>query len=151
VTAMAVSLVVMTVLLVVGRVAYGVTLPTATIPAVVVTAIVGSATFCVLGYALSTAIDSADSAQPVVQAIMLPLYFISGIFIPNPNLPSWLQHVARIFPVEHLADALHHAYDPAVHGAGFVWSDLAVLGVWAAFGLAIALRRFAWAPAAAAG
>jgi ABC-2 type transport system permease protein len=151
VTAMAVSLVVMTVLLVVGRVAYGVTLPTATIPGVVVTAIVGSATFCVLGYALSTAIDSADSAQPMVQAIMLPLYFISGIFIPNPNLPSWLQHVAKVFPVEHLADALHHAYDPAVHGTGFVWSDLAVLGVWAAVGLAVALRRFAWAPAAAAG
>jgi ABC-2 type transport system permease protein len=151
VTAMTVSLVVMTVLLLVGRVAYGVTLPTATIPAVVVTAIVGSATFCVLGYALSTAIDSADSAQPVVQAIMLPLYFISGIFIPNPSLPTWLQHVATIFPVEHLADALHHAYDPAVHGAGFVWADLAVLAAWAAVGLAIALRRFAWAPAAAAG
>jgi ABC-2 type transport system permease protein len=151
VTSMAVSLVVMTVLLTVGRLAYGVTLPTATIPAVAVTAIVGSAAFCVLGFALSTAIDSADSAQPMVQAIMLPLYFISGVFIPNPNLPSWLQHVAKVFPVEHLANALHHAYDPAVQGAGFVWSDLAVLGLWAAFGLVVALRRFAWAPAAAAG
>jgi ABC-2 type transport system permease protein len=151
VTAMSSSLVVMTVLLAVGRVAYGVTLPTSTIPAVAVTAIVGSATFCVLGFALSTAIDSEDSAQPVVQAIMLPLYFISGVFIPNPNLPSWLQHVAKVFPVEHLANALHHAYDPAVQGAGFVWSDLAVLGLWAAFGLVVALRRFAWAPAAAAG
>jgi ABC-2 type transport system permease protein len=128
-----------------------VSLPTSTIPAVAVTAIVGSATFCVLGFALSTAIDSEDSAQPVVQAIMLPLYFISGVFIPNPNLPSWLQHVARIFPVEHLANALHHAYDPATQGSGFVWSDLAVLALWAAVGLAVALRRFAWAPAAAAG
>lgn len=151
VTAMTVSLVVMAVLLAVGRVAYGVTLPASTIPAVVVTAIVGSATFCVLGYALSTAISSADSAQPVVQAIMLPLYFISGVFIPNPNLPAWLQDVARIFPVQHLAGALHHAYDPAVHGSGFVWSDLAVLAVWAALGAAVALRRFAWVPAVAAG
>ncbi len=151
VTSMAVSLVVMAALLTVGRLAYGVTLPTATIPAVAVTAIVGSATFCVLGFALSTAIDSEDAAQPMVQAIMLPLYFISGVFIPNPNLPGWLQHVARIFPVQHLADALHHAYDPAVHGSGFVWGDLGVLAVWAAAGLAVALRRFAWAPAAAAG
>jgi ABC-2 type transport system permease protein len=150
-TAMGVSLVAMGVLLVLGRVAYGVTLPGSTIPAVVLTAVLGSATFCVLGYALATAIGTADSAQPMVQAIMLPLYLISGIFIPNPNLPNWLQHVAKFLPVEHLADALHHAYDPAVHGSGIVWSDLGVLAAWAAVGLVVALRRFAWAPVAAAG
>jgi ABC-2 type transport system permease protein len=145
-TAMAVSLVVMTVLLAVGRFAYGVHLPTSTIPGVAVTAVIGSAAFCVLGYALSTAIGSADAAQPMVQAIMLPLYFISGVFIPNVQLPSWLRHVAEVFPVQHLADGLHHAYDPAVHGVGIVWSDLAVLGVWALVGLVVALHRFRWTP-----
>ncbi len=149
VTAIAVSVAVSTMLLAVGRVAYGVHLPTSTIPVVAATIIAGSATFCVLGYALSTAIGSADAAQPTTQAIMLPLYFISGVFIPNPSLPGWLQDVARVFPVAHLADALHHAYDPAVHGSGVVWSDLGVLAAWAAVGLVVALRRFAWAPAAA--
>ena len=149
-TAMSVSLVVMTVLLMVGRFAYGVHLPTATIPGVALTAVVGSATFCVLGYAFSTAIGSEDAAQPMVQAVMLPLYFISGVFIPNVNLPSWLRHVAEFFPVQHLADGLHHAYDPTVHGVGLVWSDLAVLGVWALVGLVVALRRFSWTPAARA-
>jgi ABC-2 type transport system permease protein len=80
---------------------------------------------------------------------MLPLYFISGVFIPNPQLPGWLQHVASVFPVQHLADGLHHAYDPAVHGSGFVWSDLAVLAAWCAAGALVALRRFSWMPAAA--
>jgi ABC-2 type transport system permease protein len=149
-TAMGVSLAAMGVLLVLGRVAYGVTLPGSTVPAVIVTAVLGSATFCAVGYALSTQIASADSAQPMVQAIMLPLYFISGVFIPNPNLPSWLQHVATFFPVEHLADALHHAYDPTVQGTGVVWGDLGVLAAWAAVGLMVALRRFAWTPASAA-
>jgi len=148
-TAIAVSAATSAVLLVVGRVAYGVQLPTSTIPSVAATIVAGSATFCVLGYALSTAIGSEDSAQPVTQAIMLPLYFISGVFIPNPSLPQWLQDVARVFPVYHLAAALHHAYDPAVQGAGFMWSDLGVLAAWAAIGLAVALRRFAWAPTAA--
>jgi len=148
-TAIVVSMVVSVVLLAVGRAAYGVELPTSTIPGVGVTIVAGSATFCVLGYALSTAIGSADSAQPTVQAIMLPLYFISGVFIPNPNLPQWLQDVARVFPVQHLADALHHAFDPAARGAGFVWSDLGMLAAWAAIGLAVALHRFAWAPTAA--
>ena len=147
-TAMAVSLVVMAVVLVVGRFAYGVHLPTSTIPGVALTAVVGSATFCALGYALVTAVGSEDAAQPLVQAIMLPLYFISGVFIPNVNLPGWLRHVAEFFPVQHLADGLHHAYDPAVHGIGIVWSDLGVLALWAAVGLAVALRRFSWTPAA---
>jgi ABC-2 type transport system permease protein len=149
-TAMAVSLSVLAVLLAVGRFAYGVHLPGSTIPAVVLIAVVGSATFCALGYALSTAIGSADAAQPTVQAIMLPLYFVSGVFIPNVNLPGWLRHLAEVFPVQHLADGLHHAYDPAVQGSGIVWSDLGVLALWAVAGLAVALRRFSWTPAAAA-
>ncbi len=146
-TSMSVSLAVMTVVLLVGRFAYDVHLPTSTIPGIAITAIVGSATFCVLGYALSTRIDSEDAAQPTVQAIMLPLYFISGVFIPNVNLPSWLRDVAKFFPVQHLADGLHHAYDPAVAGVGIVWSDLGVLILWALVGLAVALRRFSWTPA----
>jgi ABC-2 type transport system permease protein len=149
-TAMAVSLVVLTVLLLVGRFAYGVHLPTSAIPGIALTAVVGSAAFCVLAYAFSTAVANEDAAQPMVQAVMLPLYFISGVFIPNVNLPSWLRHIAQFFPVQHLADGLHHAYDPAVHGSGVVWSDLAVLVVWALAGLVVALARFSWTPAAQA-
>src|SRR5205085_1419946 len=89
--AIVVALAVMTVLLLIGRFAYGVHLPSETLPGVVLTGIVGAVTFCCLGYALSTAIRSADAAQPMVQAIMLPLYFISGVFIPNVSLPHWLQ------------------------------------------------------------
>ncbi len=150
-TAMAISLVVMTVLLLVGRFGYGVRLPSSTIPGVLLTAVVGSATFCILGYAITTVIGSEDAAQPMVQAIMLPLYFISGVFIPNVNLPSWLRHVAEVFPVQHLADGLHRAMNPATHGSGIVGSDVGVLALWAAAGLAVALVRFSWTPAGASG
>ena len=58
-TAITVSLATLTMLLAVGHFAYGIHLSAATIPDVAVTAIVGSAAFCVLGYALSTRIRSA--------------------------------------------------------------------------------------------
>jgi len=148
-TAVTVSVVVLAVLLAFGRFLYGVKLPTSTLPGIALTAVVGSITFCVLGYALSTAIKDEDAAQPMVQAIMLPLYFISGVFVPNINLPSWLHHVAQVFPVEHLADGLRNAYSPTVHGVGIVWSDIGVLALWAAIGLAVALVRFSWLPSAA--
>jgi ABC-2 type transport system permease protein len=149
-TAMVVSLATTTVLMLVGRFAYGAELPARMIPAVALTATVGSITFCVLAHALSALIGSADAAQPVVQATVLPLYFISGVFVPDVDLPPWLWHIAEFFPVEHLANALHSAYDPAVRGTGIAWSDLAVLTIWMVGGLVIALRRFRWMPAAAA-
>jgi ABC-2 type transport system permease protein len=148
-TAIIVALAVMTVLVLIGRFAYGVHLPTRTLPGVILTGVLGAACFCCLGYALSTAIHSADAAQPMVQAIMLPLYFISGVFIPNVSLPTWLRDIARVFPVQHLAGGLHHAFDPATTGMGIVWSDIGVLATWGAVGLAVALARFTWMPAAA--
>jgi ABC-2 type transport system permease protein len=150
-TAVGVSLVVVAVLLALGRVAYGVKLPTSALPGIAFTAVVGSITFCVLGYALSTFVQNEDAAQPVVQAIMLPLYFISGIFIPNISLPPWLRHVASVFPVQHLAAAFRHSYLPGAHGDGIVWSDIGVLAIWAAIGAVVALRRFSWLPKSATG
>ena len=150
-TAMGVSLVVVAGLLGFGRVVYGVKLPTSALPGIAFTTIVGSLTFCVLAYALSTVIQNEDAAQPTVMAVMLPLYFISGIFIPNISLPTWLQHVASVFPVQHLAAGFRHAYLPGARGVGIVWSDIGVLAIWAAIGLGVALLRFSWLPKAAAG
>ena len=150
-TAVGVSLVVVAGLLAFGRVVYHVKLPTSALPGIAFTAIVGSITFCVLAYAISTVIQNEDAAQPTVMAIMLPLYFISGIFIPNINLPAWLRHVASVFPVQHLAAGFRHAYVPGAHGVGIVWSDIGVLLLWAAIGVAVALRRFSWLPKAASG
>ena len=150
-TAIAVSLAVMTVLLLIGRFGYGVRISPGTLPGVVLTAVVGAISFCCVGYAFTTVIHNADAAQPMVQAVILPLYFISGVFIPNVNLPTWLRDIARVFPVQHLANGLHHAFDPATTGNGIVWSDLGVLALWAVAGLAVALARFSWTPAAATG
>jgi ABC-2 type transport system permease protein len=135
-------------LIFIGWAAYGAHLPGRTIPAIVVTVVVGSVTFCVLGYALASVIGSADSAQPVVQVVVLPLYFISGIFVASDIIPNWLTNVARVFPVYHLQRAMLTAFDPHTTGNGFAWSDLLVLGVWGLAGLAIAIRRFSWQPKA---
>jgi ABC-2 type transport system permease protein len=149
-SAIVVALGVMAVLLLIGRFGFGVRLPASTLPGVIVIGALGAVTFSCLAYALTTVIKDEDAAQPMVQAIMLPLYFISGVFVPNVNLPTWLRDVAEVFPVQHLADGLHHAFDPATHGAGFAWLDIGMLLLWAAIGLAIGLSRFTWLPASAA-
>jgi ABC-2 type transport system permease protein len=106
---------------------------------------VGSLALACLGYAVSSAIGSADSAQPVTLAITLPLSFISGVYIPSLRLPSALQHIAEVFPLQHLVAALDRGFLPG--STGVAWGDLAVVAVWGLAGLALALWRFRWVPA----
>src|SRR5215207_7391363 len=68
---------------VIGKLVYDVSLPDQTIPAVLVTLAVGAAAFSCLGFALTTIIPSEDAAPAVTNALLLPLYFISGVFIPD--------------------------------------------------------------------
>ncbi|HTR75517.1 MAG TPA: ABC transporter permease [Solirubrobacterales bacterium] len=132
-------------LLAVGAIAFGVHFPAKGLPALVLGVLGGAVAFCGLGYALSTFADSADAAQPMIQLIMFPLFFISGIWIPLSELPTWLATIAKIFPVEHVADLVHRAYVGAVP-VGPVLLDFAVLLAWAVVGATIAARRFVWLP-----
>ncbi|MGF1427725.1 ABC transporter permease [Kitasatospora sp. LaBMicrA B282] len=145
-TSVVVALGTTAVLLVIGWAAYHAHVPGRTAPALVVAVILGALSFCCLGFALASLIRNEDAAQPITQAIVLPLYFISGVFVPVSTLPHWLVDVANIFPVRHLAAALLAAYNPHTRGAGFAGGDLLVVALWGIGGLAVALRRFRWVP-----
>jgi ABC-2 type transport system permease protein len=91
-------------------------------------------------------VPNPDAAPAVVNAVVLPLLFISDVFIPAENAPAWLTDVANVFPVRHLSLALQTAFSPFERGRGVEWADLAVVAAWGALGAAIALRRFSWEP-----
>jgi ABC-2 type transport system permease protein len=145
-TAVVVALGITGVLLAIGWAAYGAHIPARTAPALVVTVVVGTLAFCCLGYALASIIRNEDAAQPITQAVMLPLYFISGVFVSVTVLPNWLVDVAGVFPVRHLAAALLVAYNPHTSGSGFAATDLLVVAAWGVGGLLVALRTFRWLP-----
>ena len=57
------------------------------------------------------AIPNADAAPPIVNAAILPLLFLSGIFIPiDDERRHWIGSSANVFPVKHFADAMRAAY-----------------------------------------
>lgn len=145
-TSVVVALGITALLLGVGWLFYRAAVPGRTAPALVVTVIVGALAFCCLGFALASVIRNQDSAQPITQAVMLPLYFISGVFVAVSVLPHWLVDLADVFPVRHLAAALLTAYNPHTMGAGFAGTDLLIVAAWGVGGLAIALRKFSWVP-----
>ena len=145
-TATGVTLLLVVAVVLLGRLVYGVTVPTTTLPALALTVLVGTAAGCALGFALSTVIPSEGAAPAITNAVILPLYFFSGIFIPTDDIPEAMQRVGDVFPVKHLFEAILTAFDPTTTGTGIAWGDLAVIVLWGLFGAVVAVRRFRWAP-----
>ena len=142
-----VALLMMVLLAAIGRVLYGVPIPWDRSPAILITLVAGAASFCCLGVALTAAIPSQDAAAPIVNALLLPLYFLSGVFIPDDQLPEGVIHFADVFPIRHFFEALLDAYLPAAGGgAAISWDNLGVLAIWGVVGLLLAVRFFRWTP-----
>lgn len=145
-TSIVVSLLMLALLMAVGRLAYDVALPTSTIPAVLVALVVGAASLCTLGFAITTAIPTENAAPAVVNAIVLPLYFVSGVFVGEEDLPAGMRRAGDLFPVKHLFRAMLTAFDPGTGGAGFEPGHLAAVTAWGSVGLVVAVATFRWAP-----
>ena len=116
------------------------------LPALLVTLIVGAATFCALGAATAAFVPNADAASPIVNAIILPLFFTSNVFIRLPSPPDWLATVRDVFPVIHFFEALQTSFNPFVEGSGFEWGHLGVVALWGVGGAVVAARFFTWEP-----
>jgi ABC-2 type transport system permease protein len=127
-----------------GHFVYDATIPSgASLLKFAVVVLVGSAAFCALGLALSAAIPNSDAAAPIVNAVALPVEFLSGIFIAFGNTtPSWILWVARVFPVRHFALGMEAGF----LGTPFSWTDVLIVAAWGAGGLIIAVRFFSWEP-----
>jgi ABC-2 type transport system permease protein len=125
-----------------GRLFFGVGWPPDPLALAVFVA-AGVVCFAALGVALSHAIPNFDSAPAYVNAIFLPLIFVSGVFYDADSAPAFLRDIAQALPLTHLIDGLSAAM---VTGAPLTdnLSDLAVVALWGALGVAIAIRGFSW-------
>jgi ABC-2 type transport system permease protein len=142
-----VALMMLVLLAAIGRLLYGVEIPWDRLPAILLSLVVGAAAFCCLGIALTAAIPSQDAAAPIVNAMLLPLYFLSGVFIPDDQLPSGVIHFADLFPIRHFFEAFFEAYVPANGAGGAIsWDNLAIVAIWGVAGLLLAIRFFRWTP-----
>ena len=131
---------------VIGRVLYDVPFPTSTIPALLLTLLVGAFSFTALGFALTALIPSEDAAPAVTNFVVLPLYFLSGVFIPQSEIPDGVLDFSNLFPIRHFFECFLTGYDPLTTGAGFEWGHLGIVLLWGVAGLLLALRTFRWTP-----
>ena len=127
-----------------GRLVYTAEIPTGlSLLRFIVALLVGASAFCALGLATTAVIPNSDAAAPIVNAIILPLEFLSGIFIAFSNTtPAWILWVAKVFPIRHFVLSMQAGF----LGAAFSWTDVLVVAAWGVAGVVLAIRFFTWEP-----
>ncbi|MEV4459436.1 ABC transporter permease [Microbispora sp. NPDC004025] len=139
-------------LLAVGVLAFGLPLPStaARWETLVWVLLLGAVACTLLAVAFSSVIPNARSASAIVTLPFLVLQFISGVFFPYSQLPSWMQTVAALFPLKWMTQGLRSVFLPGdfarVEPAG-VWEldrVALVLAAWCLAGLALSFLTFRW-------
>lgn len=137
-------------MLTLGVVAYDLEIDPAKMPAAFVTFLVGVGSFAALGMALAAVVKTASSASAAANAIILPLAFVSNIFIQVDDAPRWIEVIGEIFPLKAFAQAFQDCFTPFVEAPAFNWASLAFIAAWGALGLVVAITRFSWEPSGSA-
>jgi len=143
VSTLIVALVQIALLLAVGRLGFGVHLPS-NLVAFALALLVGVFAFTALGVAMSTLIPTTEAAGPLTSIVFFVLLFLSGLWFPlQPG--STLARISAYFPIRHFIVAVFAPFN-AHAGSPWAWHDLAVLALWGAAGCFVAARRWRWAP-----
>ena len=143
VTSLVIALLMVIVMLALGSFAYGVRVDIDRLPWLVAGVLIGAIAFSCLGMMLAALTPSTEAAPPLANVVVLPLYFISGVFVPIESLPAWLGNIAALLPVAPFVKVVTWAYVPATTTP---WRALGLLIAWGMVGLIIASWRFRWTP-----
>ncbi len=136
----------------IGVVFYGVEIYARTLPAAIVTFLIGVGTFAALGLLVAALVKTGESATAVTNATLLPLAFISGVFlVPSSDAPQWLTTVADIFPLKHFVEPFSQAFNPTYTGSGWEWASLGYMLLWGLVAGFLAVRLFKWESPAGSG
>ena len=134
-------------MLAVGAALYDLDVDPAKLPAVAVTFGVGVATFAALGMMVAALVPSAASAGAVANATILPLAFVSNVFVvTGQDSPTWMTTVGDFFPLRPFVTAFQDAFNPDVAAPGIAWGRLAYVAVWGVVGIVVAVKSFRWEP-----
>lgn len=140
-----VALITLAAIWVLATVMYGTALPPDW-AGVLVTFLASVVCFAVLGLAVASLVRTGQAFIGVALGTLLPLAFVSDVFVVGAAFPPWLDTVSWVFPLRHATRSMTQAVDAGALGAGFGPGHLAVLAAWTLAGLAVVAWRFSWVP-----
>jgi ABC-type multidrug transport system permease subunit len=104
---------------------------------------VGGACFAGLGLLIGSRAKTLETAAGLVNALMLPMYVLSGVFFSASRFPDAVQPFIQALPLTALNDGLR-----AIMNDGAGWEamgyPLLILSIWGVACYALAFKIFRW-------
>jgi len=125
-----------------GRLFFGIGWPQDWIE-LVVFVVAGVVCFAALGVAFAHTIPNFESTAAYVNAVFLPVVFVSFYVFDSKSAPAFLRNIAEALPLKPLIDGLNGAMVTGTSIAGNA-SALVVIVLWGVFGTVLAVRGFTW-------
>jgi len=111
-----------------------------------------SASMGSLGILLATRIRSMEAFQAVMQMLMFPMIFLSGVFFPTEGLPTWMSILVKINPATYgvapirqvmLGTSLDSSFSLTLFGHTMsLWDNIIVLAVFGMIMVLLAMWSF---------
>ena len=105
--------------------------------------LLGASAFAALGLAVTGLVRSAEGSSAIVNAIYLPMAFLSGVFFSKDAFPAFLEAIAAVLPLTYLLELIRDLF---VEGDGWSATAVAVVAAWGVAGAVVAVRTFRWEP-----
>ena len=131
-------------LIVLAKLMFGVAFPDR-IGSLVLALLLGSLAFAALGIATTGLVRSAEGSSAVVNAIYLPMAFLSGSFWSPHAYPRFLEVIAEILPLTYFIRLMRDVV-LRYHELWTDWRPALVVAAWGLGGLLVATRTFRWHP-----
>jgi ABC-2 type transport system permease protein len=125
-----------------GRLVFGIGWPREWVE-LIVFVVAGVVCLASLGVAFAHVIPNFESTAAYVNAVFLPVVFVSFFVFDNESAPGFLRTIAEALPLKPLIDGLSGALVTGV-GLSDNLDALAVIGLWGVFGIYFAVRGFSW-------
>ena len=130
----------------------GISLSTWTVLALLPLMFLLAASIGSLGVLLATRIRSMEAFQAVMQMLMFPMVFLSGVFFPLQGLPVWMNTLVKINPATYGIAPIRQVVLGALPDSPFginllghsmsLWDNVAVLAVFGTVMILLAMRSF---------
>ena len=117
--AMLFSVVIFTLLAIIGTTLGGVRIPPEAWAMLLVVEVLGVLPFCAIGLFVGTLVNG-QGAPAVINLIYLPMSFLAGLWMPISTLPGAVRSIAPLWPAYHLGQLALGAVGQPNDGAPFV-------------------------------
>jgi ABC-2 type transport system permease protein len=105
--------------------------------------LVGVISLAALGVAFAHMIPNFESTAAYVNAVFLPVVFVSFYVFDSSSAPQFLRTIAEALPLEPLIRGLSGAMVTGVSLSSNL-DGLAVIALWGVLGIYLAVRGFSW-------